>query len=82
METNNWDVTIQDVVKIDIDEGDTLLVKLPPQSVDLPNNALDQMYKAVSKGFESTFADKDVKILIVPHGMEVEIIKSSELNDK
>ena len=82
METNNWDVTIQDVVKIDVDDGDVLLVKLPPQSEDLPAPALDQMYKRVANAFESVFFDKDVKILVVPPGMEVEIIKSSELKDK
>ena len=82
METNNWDITVDDAIKIDIDDGDVLLVKLPPQSVDLPNSALDQMYKNVSKGFESVFADKDVKILIVPHGMIVEVIQSSKLKDK
>ena len=81
-ETNNWDITVDDAIKIDIDDGDVLLVKLPPQSEDLPHHALDVMYTSVTKAFGSVFSDKDVKIIVVPSGMEVEIIQSSKLKDK
>ena len=81
-ETNNWDITVDDAIKIDIDDGDVLLVKLPPQADDLPVHALEMMYKYVAKSFESVFSDKDVKILVVPSGMEVEVIQSSKLKDK
>lgn len=81
-ETNNWDITIDDVVKINIDDGDVLLVELPPQTDDLPLHALDIMYSHVTSAFESVFSDKDVKILVVPTGMKVEIIQSSKLKDK
>ncbi len=81
-ETNDWIVKIDDVVKISADAGDTLLVTLPPQSVVLPTKVLDDMFVRVAKAFEQTFVDKDVTVLVVPHGMEVQLIKSSELKDK
>jgi hypothetical protein len=77
-EENNWNVTLQDVIKINTDEGDTLLVTLPEQSQQLPNIQLDNMFQRVGKAFEKTFADKDVKVVVVPYGMKVELIKSSK----
>ena len=81
-EKNNWDVTINDVVKVNADAGDTLLVALPEQSMDLPASQLDDMFQRVAQAFEQMFKDKDVKVIVVPYGMEVQIIKSSELKDK
>ena len=82
METNNWDVTIDDVIKINTDDGDTLLVEMPKTSTELPITALREMNERVAKSFESVFADKDVKIIVIPYGMKVQLIKSSNLQDK
>ena len=81
-ETNLWDITINDVIKIDTDDGDTILVEMPPQSTHLPVPQLDDMTQRVAKAFEAAFADKDVRILVMPSGMKVQLIKSSKLQDK
>ncbi len=81
-ETNDWNVKIEDAIKLNAENGDTLLVTLPPQSVVLPTKVLDDMFIRVAKAFEESFSDKDVRVLVVPHGMEVQLIKSSELKDK
>ena len=81
-ETNDWNITISDVIRIVADEGDTLLVTLPPMSTELPTNELDRMFERVAHGFKEAFNDKDVKVIVVPHGMDVQLIKSSELTDK
>jgi len=81
-ETNNWDITIHDVIKVNADEGDTLLVALPEASEHLPGGQLNAMFKRVAQAFEEVFADKDVKVIVVPYGMEVQLIKSSTIPDK
>ena len=73
-EENNWNVTVQDAVKINTDEGDTLLVSLPAQSMDLPSSQLHDMTKRVAESFKEVFEDKKVKVIVVPHGMKVELI--------
>lgn len=81
-ETNNWNITVDSVVTISTDDGDTLLVELPPQSTELPHRELEDMYTRVALAFEEVFADKDVKVIVVPNGMEVKLIKSSGIDDK
>jgi hypothetical protein len=81
-ETNDWEVSIADVVKAAVEKGDTLIVTLPPQSESFPNSVLESMIKRVTRAFEVTFTDKDIRILVVPSGMEVQLIKTSELKDK
>ena len=82
METNDWNIQIEDVIKVNADEGDTLLVTLPEASEKLPTRVLDDMFQRVAKAFEQVFKDKDVKVIVVPYGMEVQLIKSSTIDDK
>lgn len=76
------EITIDDVIKVNTDEGDTLLVTLPATSANLPYAILDKHLMRVAGLFTETFEGKDVKVLVVPHGMEVQLIKSSQLKDK
>jgi len=38
--------------------------------------------KKIADGFDRAFDGKDVQTIIVPHGMKVELIKGSLLQDK
>lgn len=77
---NEIEVKIDDVIKVNTDEGDTLLVRLPPME-NAPDRVVEAFSKRVSDAFKETFKDKNVKILVVPHLMQVEIIKGSLLED-
>lgn len=75
-------VTIDDVIKVNTEAGDTLLVTMPEHTASLPLKDLDEMMKAVGKTFDSLFARKEIQVIVVPYGMEVQLIKSSALEDK
>lgn len=80
-EKNLWEVTLNDVVKVNTTDGDTILVTLPAQSSELPAGELRALTERVGKGFRDAFAGKNVEVLVVPHGIEVQLIKGSELDD-
>jgi len=80
--TDEFNVTLDDVVKINVDDGDALLVTLPEGSANMPSAALGKFIENVSRVFHDAFEDKHIKIIVIPHGMQVELIKSSELKDK
>jgi hypothetical protein len=71
-----------DVMKINVDEGDALLVRLPEAANLMPRHQQQAYQQNVSHAFQDAFKDKKLKVIVMPHGMEVEIIKSSQLEDK
>ena len=75
------DIKIDNVLKILVDEGDMLLVTLPESSLNLPIVKHDDMLKGVAHAFEELLHGKRVKIMVVPYGMQVQIIKSSDFDD-
>jgi len=72
-------VDIDNVLKIDVDDGDILLVTIPD---NLSRKEFDEFSKYVRNGFNDALKDKKVKIVIVPSNIKVELIKSSMLEDK
>jgi len=80
--TDEFNITIDDVVKINVDDGDALLVTLPEGSVNMPNVDLGKFIENVSRVFRDAFDDKKIKVIVVPYGMQVELIQSSTLKEK
>ena len=73
---------IDSIVKIDVDEGDVLVVTLPESTKNLPRHLHEQFSKDVSKGFEAVLEDKDIKVVVIPYGMKVEYFQASLMKDK
>jgi len=82
--TEEFDYTIgiDDVIKVDVEEGDALLVTLPETASRLPRDQQAQFATNVSQAFQTAFEDKNLKVVVMPHGMTVELIKGSQLEDK
>jgi len=83
-DTKEFDYTvgIDDVIKVDVEEGDALLVTLPETANTMPRDQQAQFATNVSQAFQAAFEDKNLKVVVMPHGMTVELIKGSQLEDK
>lgn len=70
---------IEEVLKLNVENNDILLVTLP--NVQLPPTQYEKYANHVTSGFKEVLKDKKVKIIVVPAGTYVELIKSSSLDD-
>lgn len=68
---------LDDIVKIDCSEGDTLLITLAENQIPT-----QKMITIMSEKFNNYFEDKKIKAIVVPYGTKVEVIKSSLFEDK
>lgn len=75
-------ITIDDTIKIDTEDGDIILVTLPEMTTSMPMHLLDEHTQRVTDAFTALFKDKDVKIAVMQYGMKVEFFKGSNLADK
>ncbi len=71
---------IENVLKLNAEDGDMLVVTLAEN--DLPTHHLKTHMNEINKQFSMLLKDKDVKIIVIPHGMKVEILSASILKDK
>lgn len=72
----------EDVLKINVDEGDALLVTLPETANLMPREVQQAYQENVSNAFKDVFKEKEIKVIVMPHGMKVELIKASLMEDK
>ena len=66
---------IENVVKLDAADGDVLIVTL---AQPFPEHVVSK----ITDNIEDLLDGKDVKVLIVPPGTKVELLKTSQLADK
>ncbi len=64
---------------LDATDGDMLLVTLPQEVLAEDVGVVGQ---GVNDQFEAILDGKDVKIVVIPFGMKVELVTTSTLNDK
>lgn len=76
------EVLAEDVLKLNADDGDVLLVTLPEAANVMPREMQQAYQQNVSEAFQDVFKDKQVKVVVMPHGMEVTMFKSSMFEDK
>ena len=72
----------ENVMQIDAADGDVLLVTMPEHSLTMTDDQLRSYHKNVIDTFDNVFKDKKVRTVVVPFGMKVEIVKSSEFEDE
>ena len=77
-----FETIVDSVLKIDIADGDMILVTMPENVSEMPVSSQQKYMKKIADGFDRAFDGKDVQTIIVPHGMKVELIKGSLLQDK
>jgi len=82
IDDKEFNITIDDVLKLDVADGDALIVSLPEAANNMPVPQQQAFSKSVSEAFKDAFHDKQIKVVVVPHGMKVELLKVSELLDK
>jgi len=83
-DTKEFDYTvgIDDVIKVDVEDGDALLVTLPETANTMPREQQALFADNVSQAFQTAFENKNLKVVVMPYGMTVELIKGSQLEDK
>jgi len=83
-DTKEFDYTvgIDDVIKVDVEDGDALLVTLPETANKMSREQQALFADNVSQAFQTAFENKNLKVVVMPYGMTVELIKGSQLEDK
>lgn len=81
-EDNNEELNVKSVERIRVEDGDAIVVTLPQSTEMMPQHIRDEYIRNIQKTFEDMFNDKKVRVLIVPYGMKVELITTSDLEDK
>jgi len=71
---------IESIEKIDAEDGDILLVTLPDKTMS--RKELSEWSNAINKQFRNLLDNKDVKIAILHSGMKVELLKTSQLENR
>jgi len=73
-------ILADDVKKINVENEDVLLITLPEKINNYPTSAQNEYTKNVHESFLEIFKDKNIKIIVIPAGMKVEIIKNSDIS--
>lgn len=76
------DKDIENVVKLDIDDGDIVLVTLPEFVDEMPSEKQKEFLITVQRGFMDALGEKEARVVVMPFGMKVEVLPSSMLKDK
>jgi hypothetical protein len=71
-----------DVLKLNAEDGDALLVTLPETANMMSREVQQQYQESVSNAFKEVFKEKEIKVVVIPHGMKVELLKTNLLKDK
>lgn len=79
MTDENKTLEVESVMRLDAKDGDALIVTLPPAADMMPGEVRTQYIKSIQESFEQIFHDKKVRVIIIPHGMKVELVSTSEL---
>ena len=74
-------VLSEDVMKIDVEDEDVLLVTLPKHVSSFSPEQQQEYTKSVSDAFQAVFKEKNIKVVVVPQGMTVKVIRNSDLQD-
>ena len=82
MSDTNITIGCDNIFTINPDDGDALLVTLPEITTHLSKDLYKMYEDAIRQKFIDTFKDKNVRVIVVPHGMKIEILQSSLLEDK
>lgn len=82
MEDETPIIDIDNVQRLSVEDGDALIVTLPPNADMMPNDVRERYIKSIQETFEQIFHDKQIRVIIIPNGMKVEVLLTSQLEDK
>lgn len=70
-------ITIDNIKKIDVSDGDVLVVTMPDMR-HLPVLVERDAMRNMGKYVKATFKDHDIEIMVVHHGVKIEVFKKDK----